>query len=243
MPLFDHFHSQLDDIYTWETIHSAWAGEIAKSLNRILPPRFTALERQRFGIQLEVDIATYEKGTSLMAASGNGSATALLEAPVYAPPEVRRTVAIEFPDIVEVRVFMREGGSRLVGAIEIVSPGNKDRPEHRKAFIAKCASYLKDGVSVIIVDVVTSRHANLHDELMRFLDPDGADDFSDEPVLYSSAFRPVLREEHAELDIWTEHLEVGQALPTMPLRLVGDLFVPVDLESTYVVACHDRRMF
>src|ERR1700676_4004523 len=124
MPLFDHFHAQLDDIYTWEAIHSAWAGEIATALNQILPPRFTAIERQRFGTQLEVDVATYERARPQAAVSGNGPAMALLEAPVYAPPEVQRTVAIEFPDIVEVRVFLRDGGSRLAGAIEIVSPSN-----------------------------------------------------------------------------------------------------------------------
>jgi hypothetical protein len=39
-----------------------------------------------------------------------------------------------FPDAVEVIIFESEGGSRLVAAIELVSPGNKDRDTHRQAF-------------------------------------------------------------------------------------------------------------
>jgi hypothetical protein len=35
-----------------------------------------------------------------------------------------------------------------VAAIEIVSPANKDRPEHRRKFVAKCAALLQQGVSV-----------------------------------------------------------------------------------------------
>ena len=37
-------------------------------------------------------------------------------------------------------------------------------------------------------------------------------------------------------------LSVGVALPTMPLRIVGSLFVPVDLEATYAEACRRRRI-
>jgi hypothetical protein len=40
----------------------------------------------------------------------------------------------------------------------------KDRPENRQAFVAKCAGYLREQVSVVVVDVVTTRRANLHQE-------------------------------------------------------------------------------
>ena len=42
-------------------------------------------------------------------------------------------------------------GATLVAAIELVSPGNKDRPEARLAFAAKCVSYLTRGVGLIVV--------------------------------------------------------------------------------------------
>ena len=39
-------------------------------------------------------------------------------------------------DEYEVRVYDEKRHCRLVAAVEIVSPANKDRPEHRHAFVA-----------------------------------------------------------------------------------------------------------
>src|SRR5947209_7298680 len=46
-----------------------------------------------------------------------------------------------------VHVVDRQRGRRLVAAVEIVSPANKDRPDHRGAFVARCAALLQQGVS------------------------------------------------------------------------------------------------
>ena len=50
-----------------------------------------------------------------------------------------------------------------MAAIELISPGNKDRVGKRRLFAAKCATYLSRGIGLILVDVVTSRAANLHE--------------------------------------------------------------------------------
>jgi hypothetical protein len=147
-----------------------------------------------------------------------------------------------FPDTFAVRVFSTAAGLTLVAVIELVSPGNKDRPAERRAFAAKCASYLAQGVSLIVVDVVTSRHANLHDDLMRFLDAAPDRDFPVGVNLYAVAYRPVRRGEREEIDLWLRPLAVGEPLPTLPLRLTGDLFVAVDFEATYQEACRRRRL-
>jgi hypothetical protein len=54
-------------------------------------------------------------------------------------------------------VYDAERERRLVSAVELVSPGNKDRPESRAQFVAKCAALLRQQVSVVLVDVVTAR--------------------------------------------------------------------------------------
>ena len=54
-----------------------------------------------------------------------------------------------------------------MAAVEIVSPGNKDRPESREAFVSKCHALLRQNVCVAIVDPVTERQANLYAELGR----------------------------------------------------------------------------
>ena len=45
----------------------------------------------------------------------------------------------------EVRTLATDTGPKLVAAIELVSPGNKDRPAERRAFAIKCASHLAQG--------------------------------------------------------------------------------------------------
>src|SRR5438552_233910 len=91
----------------------------------------------------------------------------------YTPPAPPATVPAAFPDEFEVRVYEAEGGARLVAAVELVSPANKDREAHRRAFANKCARYLAQGISLIVIDVVTSRQANLHAEIMRLLGREG----------------------------------------------------------------------
>src|SRR5690349_17321078 len=65
----------------------------------------------------------------------------------------------------EIRVYSTTSSLALVAAIELIGPGNKDRSEERRAFAAKCAGYLYQGISLIIIDIVTNRRANLHNEI------------------------------------------------------------------------------
>ena len=129
-----------------------------------------------------------------------------------------------------------------MAAIELISPGNKDRAEQRRAFATKCASYLYQGVSLIVIDIVTNRTANLHNELLQIMGSDPQARLPDNARLYAAAYRPVQREGRDEIDVWPEIFEVGSVLPTLPLRLTGDWFVPVDFESTYQEACRRRRL-
>ncbi|MBV8432348.1 MAG: hypothetical protein JO244_14370, partial [Solirubrobacterales bacterium] len=91
---------------------------------------------------------------------------------LWAPPRPALTLTVDFTqvDVIEVQVFHEENGLRLLAAIEFVSPANKDRPSQRRAFAVKCASYLQQGVSVVVVDVVTERQANLHMEILEALE-------------------------------------------------------------------------
>lgn len=133
-------------------------------------------------------------------------------------------------DEIEVRLF--DGESALVGAIELVSPANKDRPGTRDDFNAKCQSHLKLGVGVLVIDVVTKRKADLNAELMERINPGTMA----APVrsLAATSYRP----NPDRLEAWEEPLALGMALPTMPLWLKTGPCVPVDLEATY----HQTRL-
>jgi hypothetical protein len=157
------------------------------------------------------------------------------------PPEYFADPATSW-DTFEVQIISTDSGPTLVAAIELVSPGNKDRDEQRRAFAVKCASYLNQGISLIFVDIVTNRHTNLHNEIAALLPHSDQFLFPANPLLYAAAYRPVLRGSSEEVDAWLIPLALGHSLPTLPLALPGDVILPVDLERTYLDACRKLRI-
>jgi Protein of unknown function (DUF4058) len=243
MPLHDHFRPPISDFLPWESLHANWAMRIADRLNRRwLPEFFQALEHIHVGTNLEIDVATFERPMRSPLGAANGPATATAEPQLWSPPEPAATVPAVFLESFEVLVFNTEGGRKLVGAVEIISPRNKDREEARRAFAIKCASYLHQGISLVIMDTVTTRRAALHDDIMALLDRGGTAVPRPAAELYSLAYRPVLRKDEAGIDLWFAPVAVGSPLPTMPLRVFGDLFVPIEFEAAYVEACESRRL-
>src|SRR5262245_14596966 len=165
MPLLDQFRPPLSQRRHWDSFHGAWAEALALHLNQtLLPENFFAEARVKLGGQVEIDVGTFAENGAI---SGTGSGGVAL----WAPPQPTTSAPFDFqdPDIFEVQVLSEEEGPRLVAAIELVSPANKDRPSNRRMFAVKCASYLHSGVSVILVDVVTERSGNLHADLLELL--------------------------------------------------------------------------
>ncbi len=233
MPLVDHFHPPLSTRHSWESFHSLWCSTLLAGLNQVLPPRFFGQVHVHLGPQVEADVAEYDAGI-LEASRGNGAAGGVAVA-AWAAPAVAVTLEVVFTDDIEVQVYDTREGATLVAVVELVSPANKDRPAKREAFAAKCFAYLQKGIGVLIADVVSGRHFNLHNDLMELLKhpvarmPEGV-------VLYATAYRPQRRGERNEIDVWTAPLGVGEALPTLPLALRGVGSVPVDLETSYTAA-------
>lgn len=240
MALLDHFRPPLSDLRHWESFHSVWANCIAEALNKdLLPREYFAEVEVTLGSGIEVDVAAFESGAKTRRAA-TPSATAVLPR-TWAPRAPTAVLPAIFPDSIEVRVFQSEAGPRLVGALELVSPGNKDRPEARRAFAAKCSSYLQRGVGLVVVDVVTSRSANLHAELVNLLSGQ-AQPSGPHSVLYATAYHSVRKEAREEVEVWHETLTIGGKLPEMPLFLDKGLSLPIDLQGTYAEACARSRL-
>ncbi len=241
MPLLDHFHPPLSTQRRWESFHSSWATGLADALtNRWLPPNYIAEEQAHIGPSIEIDVGTFERET-LQGGEEGAAAVATVGPKVWAPPTPEGVLPSVFPDTFEVRVLCTDTGPKLVAAIELVSPGNKDRPAERRAFSTKCASYLYQGISVIVVDIVTNRRANLHNEILRVMETDAVQ-LPPELSLYAVAYRPIRRGKGDEIDVWRSPLALGQPLPTLPLGLRADLVIPVDFEATYADACLRKRL-
>ncbi|MBI3407976.1 MAG: hypothetical protein HY040_06425 [Planctomycetes bacterium] len=88
--------------------------------------------------------------------------------------------------------------------------------------------------------IVTSRRANLHNEIVKLLGQADKYLIATSVQLYAVAYRPVRRTDNPEIDLWQETLALGQPLPTLPLALTGELCVPVNLDSTYEDVCRRR---
>jgi hypothetical protein len=238
MPLRDHFRPPLDDQRHWEGFHATWPVMIVALLRRQLPPRYFAEPRVHSGASAEIDVATFEDesegGLGAGARNGNGG----ISTAIWAPRRPTLAVVTDLPaqDVYEVLVYDQKRHSRLVAAVEIVSPANKDRPEHRRTFASKCAGLLRERVSVVLVDVVTTRAQNLYGELLELIgqaDPS----LNPEPPLYATACRLTKRDNEWLLETWVHSLILGQPLPTMPLWLADNLAVPLELEESYEQSC------
>ena len=135
-----------------------------------------------------------------------------------------------------------QDGNRLVAVVELVSPSNKARPDARRGFAGKCAAYLHRGIGLVVIDVVTARQSNLHNELLDVLGQPDTPRMPEDASLYANAYRPVNQKENGRIDVWTNALTVGGNLPTVPLALKGAWPIPLDLEARYGEARERARL-
>jgi hypothetical protein len=124
---------------------------------------------------------------------------------------------------------------RLVAAVELVSPRNKDRPDSRAIYLNRYMSYLIEGAHLLLVDG--------HRRPLRFSFADhinrqfGVRQPSLPPpmaVAYRVSEEP--DSDFLRLAVWRRPLQAGEPLPVMALPLTAETSVPVDLEQTYMRA-------
>jgi hypothetical protein len=241
MPLLNHFHAPVYPRYPWESFHTVWAVTIAERLNSLLPQRYLATVQTHLGSQVEADVAEWEARCGGEDEPADGLAGGVAVQP-WAPPVATFVMPAIFPDDFEVHIRDRLEDARLVAAVKLVSPRNKDRPESRRAFGAKCAAYLQRGIGLVTVDIVTSRQFNLHNEMIGMIGLGDEFAMRAEATLYAVAYRPLRRQEKNEIDVWPTALNVGTPLPLLPLALKGAQPIALDLEAAYTDARQRSRL-
>lgn len=244
MPLRDHFHPPVSKRSSWEGFHGGWPMEIVKELVPRLPDGFVAEPRVHLGSFYEIDVSAFEQSAGRLPAfhsaplASGGVATSL-----EATPAPTLTVDIDFPEqyAYEVLVFDMERERRLVAAVEIISPANKDRPESRELFVAKCFNLLCAGVCISIIDLITIRQFNLYAELLALL---GRSDpaINPPPSIYAVTCLKRTGSPQTKLDTWFHSLVIGQPLPSLPVWLSETQIVLLDLEASYEETCRVLRI-
>jgi hypothetical protein len=232
----------VDDVHSWDELHGGWPMMMVRQLVEVLPEPYFAAPGVHLGTLYEVDVGTYrDPGPEVEIASSNGGSASLA---TYSPPRPTLTLEPRLPaqDVYEVRIYDSRRNRRLVAAIEIVSPSNKDRPESRGAFVSKAAALLKHDVCVSMVDVVTTSHFNLYGELLDFLECGDPALGANPPPIYAATLRMRYEGGRRLMDNWYQTLVLDEHLPTLPVWLKQDWAISLDLEASYEETCRTLRI-
>lgn len=229
MPLHDW-----GDLRGWSGVHTSWLVEIVRAIRPQLPPGF----RTYIGTSplVAIDDPPGEPDVAVRRANGNGSAPSDGADPFRPDREV--LIATIAPNHV---AFVEQAG-RLVAAVELVSPVNKDRPSRRAETTGRYLSYLMNGAHLLLVDLHPyPLGLSLADRLASRLE------IPDEPPLpppFAISYRvgEPDRVMGSYVAMRREQLEPGRPLPPMPLALNDRQAVTIDLEGTYMRAAADAYL-
>lgn len=236
MPLHDW-----DNLAGWEGVHNIWIVELLRWVKPRLPEGFRAFigtapalavgtppERPGVAVrQWSVESPQVAVG-SPVGSEATGS---------FSEPDEEVATLLLDP---ETAVFVTAWG-RLIAAIELVSPRNKDRPSARATYLARYLNYLHEGANLLLVDVHRRPLGfSFADRLAAELDLDQV------PCPAPSACSYRVGERAASggrmLARWRRPLEVGSELPMMPLPLTVNCNINVSLEATYARAAADAYL-
>ena len=231
------------DAGTFHDFHSSWIIHLKESLNEeLLPYGYYAQAEQHTGRRTIADVLTLQLGDPNPMRSTQGGPVALADA----PPNVSRKTVVRPPTSFRLAqrtlVVRRNCDHRIVALLEIVSPGNNDRPRSVSDFADKVYDALENGCHLVVIDLLPP---GPHDpQEMHFAVWDKFDAEHEEPP--PPADRPLSVASYVSIpfpEASYEPLAVGDVLPPMPLFLDPDWYVKTPLEATYQAAFRGMPAF
>jgi hypothetical protein len=224
----------------WEGVRLLWMTELLRDIKSNLPSGYRAY----LGTGPVVAVGAPSARPDLSVRAQPSTATESIGQPgsenswAEMKPDVEVTVALLELDPA---LFIEKDG-RLIAAIELISPRNKDRLLARTTYALRYAGYLLEGVHLLLVDV--------HDRPVGFSFADQIAlqfEISNQPALPTPMAASYRVGEPAAaggrlLAIWRYPLVIGAALPAVILPLTVERSVLVDLQPTYVRAAADAYL-
>jgi hypothetical protein len=218
----------------WDGVHQVWIVELLYSVKPRLPAGYRAYigTRPTFAIGAPAD----ERPDMGVRTSphGNGPQTSGPQPPPFGPgePSEEPDQEIAVATLASDNALFVEYQSRLIAAVELVSPRNKDRPSACAAYASNYAGYLLKGVNLLLVDV------HRHPLRLSFADRIAEELQMDQPPCpapFAVSYRVGEPAPNGGrfLAIWRRTLTVGMPLPPLRLHLSVTESVLVDLEQTY----------
>jgi hypothetical protein len=225
MPLHDW-----TDERSWDSVHPFWLAYLVEWIQPRLPEGYKAFLG---GVP------------ALTVASGNGKPDVSVRQWDPAPlaearaadaaglePDLEASVAIRLDPQRAVHIDLH---GRLIAAIELVSPRNKDRADAKETYSNRYLGYLRLGVHLMLVDVLPRpRGFSFSDVITSSLGLD----LPPLPPPFAAAYRvgevvPGGDDMGSLVGLWRRPLRVGAPLPTLPLPLSVHHAIAIDMEETY----------
>jgi hypothetical protein len=128
------------------------------------------------------------------------------------------------------RIKIQHRYGQIIAVIEVVSPGSKNTRNAMRAFVRKAANLIWQGIHLLVVDLFPPSQrdpAGIHKAIW--------DEFAEGPFELPTNKRLTLVAYCAAptKTAYVEAVAVGDALPTMPIFLAEDKYIPAPLEETY----------
>ena len=222
MPLHDW-----SDLPGWEGVHDIWIVELLRWIKPRLPPDHRAYVGSSPALAIGAgverpDVAVREWRPEPAPERLSPASAQAIEEP--APDEEVATITLD----PQTAVYVSAHG-RLIAAVELISPRNKDRTSARGTYLTRYLSYLQEGAHLLLVDVHPRPYGfsfadALAEELGIRQPPCAA------PLANSYRVGEPAPEGGRFVAIWRRSLAVGEPLPTVPLPLAVGLSIPVNLE-------------
>lgn len=215
----------------YHAFHTGWTGALQQTLNEgLLPEGYYALAEQHASRAI-TDILTLHTSPETWRRAPLPPAAGGIEL-AEAPPRVSRTFTADPAGRRRSLAIRHVSGHRLIAVVDIVSPSNKNRPLHVEQLVDKAVSLLEYGVHLVLIDLFPpGPHdpAGIHGSILAAID-----EFAEPYAVPTTAPLTLASyDADSQVDIYIEHLAVGDALVEMPLFLEPERYVNVPLESTY----------
>jgi hypothetical protein len=233
-----HDWARVDD-GTSHAFHTAWITHLSETLNGgLLPNGYYALPEQHAGRPI-ADVLTLQSPSATVPPVEEGGL-----AVETAPPKTAQRITVSpGPRARQRTLAVRHvSGHQIVALVEILSPANKGRRRHVEEFAVKAGTALQLGIHLLMADLFPPRPHDprrMHAAILECLD-------DAEPPRSPSPEHPLTvasYEAGLPIEVYLEHLSVGEMLPAMPLFLSPGYYINVPLEQAYQLAFQGMPKF
>lgn len=210
--------------------HNAWIYRLADRLNQgLLPEGYFAAGEQISG-SIEPDVVTLAEQPEFNSPGFSGGQVLAVKSTPPSTSLQQESEALTFLKRMDHLVVRRVGDERLIAVIEILSLGDRTSRTRLRQFVDKATQLLEEGVHLVVIDLFPTGSLcadGLHALLWEQWTGEQA------PAAGPGDRLCVGYQSGTSVRAFAEYVRVAEPLPSVPLFLNEDWYVPLPLEETY----------